>query len=269
MAFVFFSDADKVVHKVPCDLTHFEPNDEDNPYVVDKLVINTATGRVHEERVCTDYFDAFFEYIDEKASTFSVKGYDSPLLYIGDFVRFIGTEKSVSVITNFYEHNFINVYSIVAERVLGPSYCVGQPVKFKYGTKRGQYMIEISYSFSGITNLHEVDSQIDELVLDVIDVCEHTREMVKYVEETTNKTYAKRLNRFLTSAAEVLDDIRPCECLIAMNLLMEHFHKIPQAVRNKWRRIPEPPIAPAQEAPVAPQAPRGGFGPPLGAPSAQ
>lgn len=266
MTFVYFADADEVVHKVPSDLTNFQPNEEAAPYVMDKFPVNTATGRVVEERVCTDYFTAFFEYLDEKASTFIVKKYPSPLLYIGDFVRFIGTAKSVSVITNFYEYNYVNVYSIVAERVVGSDYDAGKPVKFEYVTKRGQYMIEISYSSSGLRNLHEVDSNIADTLLDVIDVCEHTREIVKYVEETTNKIYARRLKKFLTSVADVLDDIRPCGCIAAMNLLMDDFHKIPLAVRYGWRRMPIAPVrgvfGPPLGAPEAPQALRGAFGAP-------
>lgn len=236
MASVYFIDADKVVHKLPSELTHFKPNDESEPYVLDKLVINTATGRVFEERVCTDYFTVFEDYFDEKATTFRIKKYDEPLPYIGDFVRFIGTAKSVSVIVNYYEHNYVDAHSIVSDRIVGVDCYDSGPIRFEYGTKNGLDMLKSSYSTSGKRNCNYVweDMLVDEL-LDVVDICLHTREMLEYVEDTTNDIYAGRLKAFLVSTGEILRDLCPYGCGFAMRLLVDHFHKIPQEVRDEWR----------------------------------
>jgi hypothetical protein len=236
MALVYFSDADKVIHKVPSELTHFEPNDESDPYVLDKLVINTATGLVFEERVRTDYFIAFHDYFDEKATTFRIKKYDEPLPYIGDFVRFIGTAKSVTVIVNYYEHNYVDAHSMVSDRIVGVDCYDSGPIRFEYGTKDGLDMLKASYSTSGKANWKYLweDVLVDEL-LDIVDVCQHTREMLKYVKDTTNAIYAGRLKAFLVSTEEILRDVRPYGCGFAMRVLVDHFHKIPQEVRDEWR----------------------------------
>lgn len=67
MAFVYFSDADKVVHKVSSDLTHFESNDESDPYVLDKVPVTYASGRVKEVRVHKGYFEAIKVFMDESS----------------------------------------------------------------------------------------------------------------------------------------------------------------------------------------------------------
>jgi hypothetical protein len=226
MAFVYFSDADKVVHKVPSDLTHFEPNDESDPYVLDKVRVNFASGRSKVVRVHKGHFEAIQALLDEANPSFNT---DVDVECVADFVRYMGSGKTVPVIVNAWLYSYegyLNKLIIDAssrESIIVQIY-VGETNKIAR-----LYEHLSSCCTSSSANLAYLRA-----VIVLTDVCEHTRDMIDYVRTSTNELYAKRLDGFLVQIDKLLADLNPTGHLFAMKWLMNDFEKIPRRIRDDW-----------------------------------
>lgn len=238
MAFVYFYDADKVVHKVPSELTRFEPNDEADPRVMDKLTVTRASGTVVEVKVDKSYFKVWRAFRDETSPTFRTNAVVLDI-YFGDFVRFIGSNRAAPVVLNYWMYAWEgNLDNIIREAMF-----VTRLFTFGKGS------IVVSYSaksmvLTGSTSVrtrnskpfYECDDQETyvKTMLLIVDVCEHTRDMIDYVRTSTNELYAKRLGGFLVQTDKLLADVNPTKYLFAMRWLMNDFEKIPRRIRDGW-----------------------------------
>ena len=229
MASVYFSDADKVVHQLPSELTHFEPNDESDPYVLDKLTVTHASGRVTERRVDGKYFDALANFLDEASPTFMAAGKRSASVCAADFVRFVGTPKTATVIANMWLHAFRGSISTVMYATSG------SPFHHIVGDITATYYAS-AMIIRGDISSHECRDQDSYVatMLFIPNVCEHTRDMIDYVRTSTNELYAKRLDGFLVQIDKLLADLNPTGYLFAMKWLMNDFDKIPRRIRDGW-----------------------------------
>ncbi len=71
-------------------------------------------------------------------------------------------------------------------------------------------------------------------MLVVVDMCEHSSDLIEYVHTATNKHFAGRLDCFRAEITKTLASINPTKNLIAMRWLMNDFHKIPRWIRDDW-----------------------------------
>lgn len=241
MAFVYFSDADKVIHKVPSDLTHFEPNDESDPYVLDKLSVAYASGHVMKYKVNGSYFDTLKEFIDETSPSFPPDTFIDGI-QLPDFVRFLGTHKAIPAIVNYMLVLF-GMDSII----IG---CVGRNVDYD-NTSRvqilylkpgfGNGILDLKWSTqasmaAGELRVRRFEGKVacTKALLRIVDQCEQVRDAISYVESGTNKRYAKRLNMYLTQIDSILQAANPMKHLFMMQWLVNDFDKIPRRIRDGW-----------------------------------
>jgi hypothetical protein len=230
MSYVYFADADAVVHKVHSDLTHFEPNDESSPYVLDKLTINFVSGMTHEQKIDKFYFQVINDYFDETSPTFDTYTSDTEgkAVFVADFVRFIGSRKLVRVIVNYW------IYGTFQGRIddmymnFLPS-MVGRP----HNIEANFWTIFVKSLVNDPQRMwdHEMYSKT---ITFIVDVCEYIRDIVDYVKASTNELYAKRLDGLLAQIDKLLADLNPTKHMITMKWLMNDFEFIPRRIRDAW-----------------------------------
>lgn len=237
MAFVYFSDADDVVHKVPCDLTHFEPNDESTPYILDKLPITYVSGRTREHKVDKFYFQVINDYLDETDPAFTAYTSDAggKGAFIADFVRFIGSRKLVRVIVNYW------IYGIFQGSLDGIHMGFLSNMIDDDRLARADVTISNYWNMLAKRYILEKDPrrlygpmQYSATMLFIVDTCEHTRDIIDYVKTSTNEMYAKCLDCFQVQIDKLLADLNPTKHVNTMKWLMNDFEKIPRRIRDAW-----------------------------------
>jgi hypothetical protein len=225
-----FKDADGVVHSIPEYLTHFVPNDRSDPYVLEKITVAYASGAKKEHRVHREYFDALVGFADETAPTYP--GKLVPGLQMGEFVRFIGSRIAIPAITNYLlKHG--SMASILLHRLRGV--WEGPDVQFSANTcddtancyfcfTRGTEIVRIAISTR--------DEYVATLST-IVDECEHHREIVDFVRDATNETYAEKLRPFMMSITgdeSVLYKVNPLISSFTMGWFVRELYKVPQHV---------------------------------------
>lgn len=236
---VFFRDANGVVHNIPGHLTHFEPNKESDPYVLDKMTIKYYSGAEKVYSIGREYFETLVSFADETSPSYP--GIFVPGLQMGAFVRFLGSHRSLPVITNYLLHHG-NMSAILLMRLHGM--WEGPDVFFRV-TKNGLAR-NCCFKFKSSMEPTITCTTCEEflsIVTTIVDECEHYREIVDFVQKATNPTYAKKLEPFMISidgdedyADEIgiLREIGPISDQFTMHWIARHLYKFPQHVVDKW-----------------------------------
>jgi hypothetical protein len=247
-----FKDADGVVHSIPGYLTHFVPNDRSDPYVLESITVAYASGATKEHRVHREYFDALVTFVDE--SDPSYPGKFVPGLQMGEFVRFVGSRRAIPAITNYLLKHGRMASILLHSHYL--SHSTGtNPLDLWQGPFVNINIIDASQdSMTFELEILEFDlddgpgwdivcSTRDKYVTTlsaIIDECEHYREIVDFVRDSTNETYAQKLQTFRMSITGnqdtngVLYTVNPFNARLTISWFARELYKFPQHVIDTW-----------------------------------
>lgn len=143
----------------------------------------------------------------------------------------MGSNKLVSVIMNEWLYSYEgSLNSLIIEANLSVSRIVTGYVWMAVDARLYDHLIDHNLC---VYERHAKLAYLDA-VLFIVDVCEHTRDMIDYVRTSTNELYAKRLDGFLVQIDKLLADLNPTKHLFAMKWHMKDFHKIPQRILEGW-----------------------------------
>jgi hypothetical protein len=236
MDFVYFSDARDVVHKVPCDLTHFEPNSSNEPYELKTLSVKYASGSIMDVDVDHKYFDTLADYIDPSEPTFPKSSHKG--LYMGEFVRMMGSRKAVTALVNYFVYSGAGLEDMLMKK-FGATY-TGMGLVFKYNLGPREPTVPlfsvIKAGFGPIDRI--IDCSIRTVfgltIVGIVDVCMNLRETIDFVRTSTNEMYARSLSDQANKIRKVLQEVNPARHLEAMRWLAPDMRKIPQEVLLTW-----------------------------------
>jgi hypothetical protein len=236
---VHFKDADGVVHSIPSNLTHFEPNDRSDPYVLEKITIEYVSGAKTEYRVVREYFETLVAFADETDPAYP--GKFVPGLQMGAFVRFVGSRRAIPAITNYLlQHG--GMAAILLNNLHGA--WEGPDVLFSSKKWSDNEYCYFTFSCTNIPDI--ICTTRDEYVATlstIVDECEHYREVVDFVRHATNETYAQRLEPFMISIdgdddydneVGILYEVNPLTTQFTVRWFARALCKVPQHVVDKW-----------------------------------
>jgi hypothetical protein len=231
MAFVYFADADGVVHEVPSELTHFQPNAQTDPYVVPKLSITYVSGAVIEYRITADYFATMLGFVDETSPTYNNLFFVKDL-QMGAFVRYLGSKKAVPAIMNYVLANG-NMDSLVM-RALLMTEDVDPELVIEYDDHCRSLTMHDGGAEEKEYTTHTTRDSYAHAVMRIVDECEHVREVIDYIATSTNACYARKLDGHLDRIIGILDQLNPMHHLFAVQWLGSDLRKIPEHVIDDW-----------------------------------
>lgn len=240
MDFVYFSDACDAVHKVPCDLTHFEPNSPNEPYALKALAVKYASGSIMDIKVDIKYFDTLMDYVDPSEPTFPKSCHMG--LYMGEFVRMIGSRKAVTALVNYFLYSGTGLDDMLIRKLGSPlSINFKYTLEFKYNLGPREPVLPLfSVSYKGIFGCNQtiVDCSMRTVfaltIVGIVDVCMHLQETIDFVRTSTNEKFASNLSFLSKKIHQVLREINPAGHLKAMCWLALDMQKIPHEVLLTW-----------------------------------
>ncbi len=145
-------------------------------------------------------------------------------------MRFIGSNRSAPIILNYLKYGITSM-----DKLIGLAACVTVRITYTRLTYKGPVtFFHNPFVFEDSPAHPERAAQYLETMLFVVDMCQHTRDMIDYVKTATSELYAKRLILFLRQIDSLLADLNPTRNLIAMRWLMYDFHKIPRQILDDW-----------------------------------